>query len=65
MIAFEQTGDEYTGCSAGGRSWRIVPEQTGWRLSFRDAGDSTATNAGVHRTVQAAMAEADHQHGKH
>lgn len=65
MIAFEQSGEEYSGSSAGGRHWRIVPEHTGWRLSFRDAGDTRPTNAGVHRTVAAAMAEADHQHGKH
>ena len=64
MIAFEETGGEYAGCSVGGRRWRIVREQTGWRLSFRDAGDVTATNAGVHRTVAAAMAEADQQHGR-
>lgn len=58
MIAFAPDGAAYTGTEPGGRSWRITEERTGWRLEFRDEGDRTATNAGVHRTLKAAIAEA-------
>lgn len=58
MIAFDQQGEAYTGMGLGGRSWRITEVRTGWHLEFRDEGDLTATNAGVHRTLQAAIAEA-------
>lgn len=57
-LDFEHGNGVYTACSEGGRVWRIVEERTGWRLEFRDPGDRTATNAGVHRTAEAAMAEA-------
>jgi hypothetical protein len=57
-IEFHHEGNTYTGRGAGGRMWRISPELTGWRLEFRDAGDIVATNAGVHRSVEAAIAEA-------
>lgn len=58
LLDFEQGNGVYTACSESGREWRIAEERTGWRLEFRDPGDRTATNAGVHRTVEAAMAEA-------
>lgn len=57
-IEFKEKSGVYTGRSEDGRTWRITEERTGWRLEFRDAGDAVATNAGVHRTVEAAMAEA-------
>jgi hypothetical protein len=57
-IEFLHEGNDYTGCGSSGRVWRISPELTGWRLEFRDTGDLVATNAGVHRSVEAAMTEA-------
>ncbi len=57
-IDFQQEGGVYTGHAAGGRQWRITRVVTGWHLEFRDTGDTVATNAGVHGSVQAAMAEA-------
>jgi hypothetical protein len=59
MIVFDQTGDAYSGTGPDGRRWRIIEVRTGWHLEFRDAGDRLPTNAGVHRTLEAAMAEAD------
>jgi len=58
LLDFEHGNGVYTACAEGGREWRIAEERTGWRLEFRDPGDRTATNAGVHRSVEAAMAEA-------
>lgn len=63
VIAFDQEGDAYIGSGAGGRSWRITEERTGWRLEFRDVGDLTATNAGVHPSLRAAIAEAGREAG--
>ena len=57
-IEFLHEGNSYTGRGTGGRMWRISPELTGWRLEFRDAGDIVATNAGVHQSVESAIAEA-------
>jgi hypothetical protein len=56
---FDEDAGGYTGESEGGRVWRISEVVTGWRLEFRDAGDGHATYAGVHRTVEAAIAEAN------
>ncbi len=58
-ISFEQAGGIYTGCSEDGRLWRITEVRTGWRLEFQDTGDLVKTYAGVHRTVNAAIAEAN------
>jgi hypothetical protein len=58
-IHFAEDGPDYKGRSADGRQWRISEVLTGWRLEFRDAGDTVSTNAGIHRTVQAAIAEAN------
>jgi hypothetical protein len=41
-----------------GRTWRIYHVMSGWRLEFHDPGDLTQTRAGLHRSVEAAMAEA-------
>lgn len=59
---FARDGECYTATGPGGRRWQIDSERTGWRLSFRDSGDLTSTNAGVHRSAEAAMAEAGRQH---
>lgn len=57
-IQFVEENGTYTGISPGGRHWKIIPVFTGWRLEFRDEGDTTATYAGVHRSVEAAQTEA-------
>lgn len=58
-VTFTDDGGIYTGRSAGGRAWRITEVLTGWRLEFRDAGDGVATFAGIHHSVDAAIAEAN------
>jgi hypothetical protein len=57
-LQFAEEHGTYTGTSRGGRRWRISRVFTGWRLEFRDDGDLAATYAGVHRSVEAAQAEA-------
>jgi len=59
-VVMEFVEDEgiYTGASRGGRRWRISRVLTGWRLEFRDYGDTAATFAGVHGSVEAAQVEA-------
>lgn len=57
-VQFAEDHGIYTGTGRGGRRWRISRVFTGWRLEFRDEGDATATYAGVHRSVEAAQAEA-------
>lgn len=57
-VEFVEDDGTYTGIGRGGRRWRISRVFTGWRLEFRDEGDLTATYAGVHRSVEAAQAEA-------
>jgi hypothetical protein len=54
----------YTGAAPGGRMWRITRTYTGWRLEFRDAGDTEATYAGVHGSLDAAQAEANRPTGR-
>jgi hypothetical protein len=58
-ISFQQDKSSYVGTGAGGREWRVTPTLTGWRLQFRDTGDSTATNAGVFADIEAAKTEAN------
>lgn len=58
-VVFQEDDGAYTGHSDMGREWTITRETTGWRLSFQDAGDDVATNAGVHHSVAAAIAEAN------
>ena len=58
-IEFKVEAGTYTGHSESGRSWRITRVLTGWHLEFHDQGDPAATNAGVHRSVEAAIAEAN------
>lgn len=57
-IEFDEHLGVYTGTGAGGRQWRITEVRTGWRMEFRDRGDTHPTNAGVYRSVDAAQAEA-------
>jgi hypothetical protein len=57
-ITFDEHEGTYTGTSPGGRRWTITRVHTGWRMEFRDDGDVAPTYAGVHRSVQAAQAEA-------
>ncbi len=57
-IDFVERQGTFTGTATGGRRWEITRTYTGWRLEFRDEGDTTATYAGVHRSVEAAQAEA-------
>ena len=58
-IEFQVEAGTYTGHSESGRSWRITRVLTGWHLEFHDQGDPAATNAGVHRSFEAAIAEAN------
>lgn len=58
MIDFDAADGSYVSVTPGGRTWRITEERTGWRLRFLDPGDPTATNAGVHPSLEAAIAEA-------
>jgi len=58
-IEFQVEAGTYTGHSESGRSWHITRVLTGWHLEFHDQGDPAATNAGVHRSVEAAIAEAN------
>jgi hypothetical protein len=51
------TGDR-TGTGPRGRVWRIYQVASGWRLEFYDPGDVTNTRAGLHGSVEAAIAEA-------
>ncbi|HSE09360.1 MAG TPA: hypothetical protein VLB29_11905 [Nocardioidaceae bacterium] len=55
---FREHEGSYYGVGKGGRSWRITATLTGWRLEFRDPGDSAATYAGTHATVALAEQEA-------
>ncbi len=58
-IDFQETDGVHRGTGHFGRQWLITRAFTGWRLEFSDPGDTTATFAGVHPTVTAAMAEAN------
>lgn len=58
-IEFVEDGGAYVGIAQGGRAWRITRSFTGWRMEFRDNGDTVATYAGVHASLQAAQAEAN------
>ena len=57
-MQFVEEHGAYTGSGHTGRRWRMSRVLTGWGLEFRDDGDMTATYAGVHRSVEAAQAEA-------
>ena len=57
-VQFDEQDGVYTGTAGTGRHWTVSRVFTGWRLEFRDEGDTATTYAGVHRTLQAAQAEA-------
>lgn len=57
-IDFQDSEAGVRGQDRHGRSWHILEERSGWRLTFRDPGDSAATNAGVFGTLAAAQIEA-------
>ena len=46
------------GIGERGRSWRVTRAACGWRLDFRDAGDTRPTYAGTFRSLEVAMNEA-------
>jgi len=58
-IDFSDDEGGISGEGRQGRRWHILEERSGWRLSFRDPGDTRATNAGVFGTLVAAQREAD------
>jgi hypothetical protein len=47
-----------TPVSTAAAAWLISPTLTGWKMQFQDVGHALATNAGVHRSVDEAKAEA-------
>jgi hypothetical protein len=49
----------YTGTDRRMRRWQITPCRAGWRLEFRDPGDTEATYAGTHPSRAAAEREAN------
>jgi hypothetical protein len=57
-VQFSEQDGVYTGTGGTGRHWTVSRVFAGWRLEFRDEGDTATTYAGVHRTLQAAQAEA-------
>lgn len=59
MIQFRNYDGTYAGQGSDKRMWRITPTLTGWHLEFRDPGDTAATNAGRHSTLDAAKKEAN------
>lgn len=64
-IEFTEERGGFTGTGKDGREWRITRTVTGWRLEFRDHGDTVATYAGVHASLSAARTEACRQvHGR-
>ena len=56
-VEFHEDAGVFTG-TARGRQWRITQSRTGWRLEFRDKGDTKSTYAGNHATLMNAMTEA-------
>jgi hypothetical protein len=61
MIVFNEHAGTYSGIGGDGRMWRITRAFAGWRLDFRDPGDSTSTSAGLHGSLAAAQAEANRE----
>lgn len=57
-IDFQDDDAGLAGHDGHGRYWRILEERSGWRLSFTDPGDTSATNAGVFGSLAAAQQEA-------
>ena len=57
-VTFVEVYGGYIGRAADGRRWRITPAARGWLLEFRDRTDTAPTEAGTHRTLADAAAEA-------
>ncbi len=57
-VTFVEDDGFHSGAGESGRQWRITRVKTGWRLHFRDAGDTTPVNAGVYSTLADAQAAA-------
>lgn len=58
-LEFHENHGVYTSTAQSGRRWLITRSLTGWRLEFRDAGDTQPTYAGTHASLRAAKTEAD------
>jgi len=63
-IEFRTDGGGISGEGPRGRRWHILEERSGWRLSFRDPGDTRPTNAGLFGSLSAAQHEADRTSGR-
>jgi hypothetical protein len=57
-VAFQDYNGVHVFVGVRGRRWQAEKTVTGWRLEFRDSGDATATYAGTHTSLQAALLEA-------
>ena len=57
-VLFIEVDGGHNGLGDSGRQWRITRVKTGWRLHFRDEGDTTPVNAGVYATLADAQAAA-------
>ena len=57
-VVFQEQNGAMVGLGEHGRLWRVVETVSGWRLEFRDAGDTGPTYAGTHRSLESAMDEA-------
>ncbi|MFP5253053.1 MAG: hypothetical protein ACLGH4_04585 [Actinomycetes bacterium] len=58
-IDFVPEDEGVSGEDRRGRRWHILEERSGWRLSFRDPGDTRPTNAGVFGSLAAAQREVE------
>lgn len=57
-VVFQEYNGELVGIGVRGRRWRVAQTVSGWRLEFRDVGDTTPTYAGTHSSLASAMDEA-------
>ena len=64
LVDFVEKLGVHTGVDVGGRAWDITRCYTGWRLTFRDAGDLAPTYAGIHASLNAAKHEANRVTGR-
>jgi hypothetical protein len=58
VVEFHEDHGTYAGTAVSGRRWLITRSLTGWRLEFKDAGDTHSTYAGNHSSLVAAKVEA-------
>jgi hypothetical protein len=58
MLDFSSYQGTYSATDRNERLWRISATRSGWRLEFRDDGDTSWTYAGTHATLRAAQREA-------